>query len=216
MAYKKYHMVFVCVNRLTNSRHREHGSDSDTNKVNIKERNYIQETLRSVFNDAGFSYWVDKLMDVSVFDSGSTDLSYLDFIKKEFPFIKIHKSKERITLCENSNRAFKYGAERAEHVIYIQDDVKVTENLGYILDKRYNTVPTDFSFCSLFWNRGSGEAWQKVPRKSFYGSLFMMAKSSTVEEMLGWFEQTKQRLQGSGHDLGIRDYADKYNKPIYQ
>lgn len=126
---RKYNLVITAVNRVTN------GNKAGKHANGHSPENYIDKSVEALMNKAGAVHLPEDFMKIFIYESGSSDLSYLNSIKNKFPQIEIVYSKEKITLVENTNKALTEGSIGAEYVILMQDDVDFTHHAIYKMDE---------------------------------------------------------------------------------
>ena len=199
-------------------------------------KNYIIDTVISMMENAGFDIPTKDFLEISIFDSGSKSLDYLNPIKVRYPQINIVPSPiphdgidldPSITLVHNSNRALVEGAKDSRFVIFIQDDVVFAHNAFFEMDEWISGAPEGFGFLT-FWPHGIGgrsakrnkrakpahkPGYSSIAPNGFWGSLCLVFNSSDIEDLCGDPEMHRGRT--TGHDMAIKAWAHRTKRKVY-
>ena len=159
--------------------------------VDRGQTNYIEASVASLI-DAGFFDYPG--ISLEVFDSGSANTDYLNFID-DLPYpITINYSPERIELIENFARALKAkSASDAEYIIFMEDDIEVVPNLSHRIDQfihkhlKGNKVWSfHASYQEIVDAVNAGDEHYDLPYPGFYGSLCFAISATDAHSLAAW------------------------------
>lgn len=183
----------------------------DRSENNPKKRNYMEQTIENLIAVGALNFQDTKII---ISDSGSKDLSYLDFLK---PLMEQYKDRiillrtnRRLTANENVSKVIRYASEfSSEYVMYCQDDIifrtTFMENVDHFV-KKYNGYPM-FTFHGVYdgilRNANNRKDYYRYPYGDFYGSMcYVMRKevASRWSSHLQWiWEATKDPIGADLH-----------------
>ncbi|MBT5031280.1 MAG: PqqD family protein [Proteobacteria bacterium] len=174
--------------------------------------NYIEASITSLIDGGFFDY---PGMTLEVFDSGSANTDYLNFID-DLPYpITINYSPERIELIENFARALKTKpAFDAETIIFMEDDIEVAPNLPHRIDQfihkhlEGNRVWSFYaSYQDIVDAVNAGEEHYDLPYPNFYGSLCFAISAADTYSLAAWLSNY-YNTGGNRHtaDLQINEW----------
>ena len=180
--------------------------------VDRDQRNYIEASITSLI-DAGFFDYPGITLEV--FDSGSANTDYLNFID-DLPYpITSNYSPQRIELIENFARALKAkSAFDAEYIIFMEDDIEVVPNLSHRIDQfihrhlKGNKVWSFYaSYQEIVDAVTAGEEHHDLSYPDFYGSLCFAISATDAHSLAAWLSNY-YNAGGNRHtaDLQINEW----------
>ena len=154
-------------------------------------------------------------LKISVFDSGSTDISFLDGAKNQWPNIEFIESPQKINLVENTKRALEYGAEDSEHVCLVQDDLIFKWSvLPGVIQLLEDIAHIDYAYLTLI--RAAGEIEQThvtCEPDAITGACFVVFNNESVNQLLN-HPISKNWDSFFRVDYMMRDWAKAIEKPV--
>lgn len=180
MALCKYSIVMMTVNRAEG--------------YSGKSQNYVHTTIENLRKAHVFDY---PGTIVNLMESGSTDLSYLDFLKNsrdKYP-VNIIQSNRRLFLPENFSRSLRYGAAQAKrYVILMEDDVELVPHFMDTLNKFVGKYNKEYlwsmhaAYKEIAKEAKKGKDMFKLSAGKFYGNLCIILKVEYALELADWID----------------------------
>lgn len=180
------------------------------------KKNYIEPMINSLEKTGAF-----KRSDISITisDSGSEDLSYIDFVEDRNLPVKVLYSEKRLCLNENFSKAMIFGAsETSEYVVFMEDDILVAPTLITEMDKFLKRYPkeTIWSFHAMYAEVRkraiSGHDHWDMPKDKFYGTLCTVLRKDDARKLADyiynvWYKKNGRKI---GADIRIKIWLDKF------
>jgi hypothetical protein len=175
--------------------------------TNGKSKNYIQQTLDTLYKAGVFNY---PKLKFNLMESGSKDLSYLDFIKKA-PYkdkINIVYSDTRLFLPQNYARSMRHGAANTKDIVMLmEDDITTVHGFMHIADafiekNKRNQLIWSFhaAFAEIAWATRRGEQCYNLSGEKFYGNLCIALRPNEAIELA---EQVEHYAKTTGRKKGV-------------
>lgn len=183
--------------------------------VNRVRENYVENTVLNLVA-AGFFDAGD--IELEIFDSGSADMSHLDFVSRlHFP-ITVRPATRRLCLVENFARALAAGARSgADLVIFFEDDIEVVPDLlpriGRFVRAHFdgNAIWSfNAAFAEIARAAKCGQGHYNLPCPAFYGTLCFAIRAEHAASLARWL-MSWQRETGEQHaaDLEINEWLQR-------
>lgn len=205
---KTIHIGVVTVNRVT-----DHGKP-DGRKTAPK--NYLVESVSSLVGPGGLSKYRDGRVSISLFDSGSSDVSYIEPVADLFD--SVHLSSNRITLCQNVVRALRVGvASGTDYVAVIQDDVLWYRGSFEFIYRWVASAEFRYAFLSVYpcygtTQRGFYSGCVRVDPSNYWGSMAVLFKPRFAARCASFISE---RPGADKDDLKMAAWAGRNRLPIY-
>jgi hypothetical protein len=159
--------------------------------VDRGEKNYIETSIASLI-DAGFFDYPG--MTLEVFDSGSENTEFLNFLEDQPYPITVNYSSKNLELIENFARALESSkAHKAEYIIFMEDDIEVAPKLSYQIDQFIQRHQQDHkvwsfhaSYSEIAAAVAAGDGHFNLPYPQFYGSLCFAVSAVDAHSLSAW------------------------------
>jgi hypothetical protein len=233
MSDKKYKINIVITTLDRTSHSRVFKSDTyKNNKYQWNPENYIEKTIYDLMEYAGGNDLNQDEIKISIYESGSNNLDYLNNILKTYPQIELIEAPGKASdisdahpcgfynLMQNTNRALLGGSENADYVLLIQDDVEFSKNALFKIETCCSNLSSNVAFITFF-NGGSHDRRQRnksnlkqINANSFWGNYCLLFNSNSIENLLSWLEKTGKNKRSLGHDMVLKSWAANNKKQI--
>lgn len=177
--------------------------------------NYVEATIDDLVR-SGFFDFPD--VSLTLIESGSGDLTYLDFLQQRGLPVMVEYSPERLPLNLNHARALAFGAQRAdEYVLFMEDDIVVRENLMPAIDRFVARHQEKSRVWSFFFARRDivgpyyrGDDHILVPGKDFFGTLCMALRRQDAQSLADFYRHEVYGRRGlqTGADSWIGEWLE--------
>ncbi len=172
--------------------------------------NYIQETIESLEKDSTFSDY-----KIKVFDSGSEDLTFLNFLKK-YKNIEIVETKKKLSALENFVRALKTDE---DWVLVLGDDFQFCNNFFKNMEGIKKRITEDMRVVSFFLTYIEGlreRVFFELPTDKFWGGNFLIRKED-ADSLISFMEEKIKEKETKFMDILLKWWhIETYpGKPIY-
>jgi len=181
------------------------------------DENYIMNTIKSLEKEN-----ILNETEVNVFDSGSEDVSYLDFLKNKNIIVHTHNIK--LNLNENRIRAFETVEKHdGDYIIFLEDDIELCDEFLFKVKKFIKKYDVGFwDFCTpydeIVHRFNDGFDYWDCPIEKFYGTQCIVIKKDIIPEIIIELKSgikdmlAKGKPSSKGGDLHFKRWFIKHNK----
>ncbi|MDX1379289.1 MAG: hypothetical protein R3307_10590, partial [Anaerolineales bacterium] len=154
--------------------------------------NYVEATIDDLAKSGLFDF---PDVSLTLVESGSRDLAYLDFLRDQRLPVRVEHSPERLPLNLNHARALELGAERTDaYVLFLEDDIVVREDLMPAIDRFLTRYDQKSRVWSFFYGRPDileaylrGDDHILVAGEDFFGTLCMVLHKRDARTLAGFY-----------------------------